>query len=711
MTRISSLASNTSLLLQIFKSRADMFDLETQIGSGKVSPVYSGIAPASERLINQENTRNKLKQYIENNYQMDLRLNIGITAVQGVREVVREFRKAVLEYNTSATKDESQVKDIQDYAFRSLKSLQGLLNTGVDGRFLFSGARVGTQPVNFGLTNLNDFQSTFDGARVQVSTTRDSHLESFSFNKDSGTTAANWLKFERNVGAVQQVDDITVTNTVEIGDKFTVTLNGVAFNYIATTTSTNDVATGLAAAINGGTEPVTAGAASGGVFSLTADTAGTAFTSAVTTTESDGSASDAQVIATATATANVSGGSQVTATSSEFTNVAVGATITITGTGGINDGTYEVTAKTATTLSIRTEQLTDEAANPVVITYQDPTDHTKTITLNTTMAFTRNNNTIARSAGDVITAIPVGAKITIASASTNNASFTVKSNDGTNLVVETQRFTDQGTAAARYFRFTAATNLSFVDGGASADTIVAPASTFQDAAGNALAAGTKLVIAGTGTANDGNTYTIASVSLDKSTVTLVTANAVTNGAGLNGTVTSEKATGTISSTSYFKGDQVSVTHRVDTNRKFEYDLNAVNGGFEKAIRAMKITMQGGFKTEGGLDQNGDRIDKILFLLDSALERAPGGTPPFGAELSSNIEQIELDLGFDRVLIDATNALHTNFISFLETSIGAAENINLTETITLLLNQEQALEASFQVFARIRQLSLSNFMPV
>ncbi|MBL4690493.1 MAG: hypothetical protein JKY68_03380, partial [Rhodospirillales bacterium] len=215
----------------------------------------------------------------------------------------------------------------------------------------------------------------------------------------------------------------------------------------------------------------------------------------------------------------------------------------------------------------------------------------------------------------------------------------------------------------------------------------------------------------TGTANDGNTYTIASVSLDKSTVTLVTANAVTNGAGLNGTVTSEKATGTISSTSYFKGDQVSVTHRVDTNRKFEYDLNAVNGGFEKAIRAMKITMQGVFKTEGGLDQNEDRIDKILYLLDSALERALGGTPPFGAELSSNIEQMELDLGFDRVLIDATNALHRNFISFLETSIGAVENINLTETITLLLNQERALEASFHVFARIRQLSLSNFMPV
>ncbi len=714
MTRISSLAANTSLLQQIFRTRSRLFDLETQIGSGKVSQVYSGIAVQTERLINQENTRNLLQQYIQNNQLMDLRLNIATTAVQGIRDVIRDFRNAVLDYETSAseTKSQTAVKDIQDNAFRSLQSLQGLLNIEVDGRFLFSGTRVRTQPVDLGLTSLSNFQSTFDGARVQVSTTRDSNLENFTFNKDSGTTAANWLTFERNVGPVAQVDTVTVAGTVEIGDIFTATVNGVAFNFTAATTSANDVAAGLVSAINGGTEPVTAADLGGGVFTLTADVAGAAFTSAVATTETDGSAADDQTIVTASTTLNVPGTSRVTATSSEFDNVSVGTTITITGTGGVNDGTFEVIAKTGTTLDIRTEQLTDEAANPVTISFQDPADITRTITLNTTLAFTRANNTMVRSAGDAITAIPVGAKITITNGSTNNASFTVESNDGTNLVVESKRFTDQGTAAAKYFQFTAATNLSFVDGGASPDTIVAPAGTFQDApAGNALPVGLKLLIAGTGTANDGNTYTIASVSSDKSTVTLVTTDAVTAGAGLNGTVTAEKAAGTISSTSYFKGDQTAMTHRIDSKQDFEYDLNAVDAGFEKAIRAMKIILQGVFQTEGGLDQNTDRIDKALFLLNSALDRAPGGTPPFGAELSSNIEQIEVDLGFDRVRIDTTNKLHADLISFLDGSVSNVENINLTETISILLDQQLALEASFQVFARIRQLSLNNFLPV
>ena len=97
MTRISSLAANTSLLQQIFRTRRSLFDLESQIGSGKVSTVYSGIASQSERLINQENTRNQLQQYIQNHEPMDLRLNLAPTTAQGLRHLVRHSRAAALD--------------------------------------------------------------------------------------------------------------------------------------------------------------------------------------------------------------------------------------------------------------------------------------------------------------------------------------------------------------------------------------------------------------------------------------------------------------------------------------------------------------------------------------------------------------------------------------------------------------------------------------
>ncbi|HIN20927.1 MAG TPA: hypothetical protein EYM71_03585, partial [Rhodospirillales bacterium] len=101
MTRISYLAANTSLLQQIFRTRSELFDLETKIGSGKGSQDYKGIGTDTQRLINLENTRSQLQQYIKNNEQMDLRLNIAATAVEGLHDVVRDFRNAVLDYQTS----------------------------------------------------------------------------------------------------------------------------------------------------------------------------------------------------------------------------------------------------------------------------------------------------------------------------------------------------------------------------------------------------------------------------------------------------------------------------------------------------------------------------------------------------------------------------------------------------------------------------------
>jgi flagellar hook protein FlgE len=172
----------------------------------------------------------------------------------------------------------------------------------------------------------------------------------FSLTADIAGTAFTSAVTTTETDGSAVVNNITVGGTVEVGDKFTVTLNGVAFNFTATTATANDVAAGLVAAINGGTEPVTAGSASGGVFSLTADIAGTAFTSAVTTTETDGNPANAQTIATAnvqtiataTATANLLGGSQVTATSTRV----VGSPLVFNGYGTLTSPTSVTSSMT-----------------------------------------------------------------------------------------------------------------------------------------------------------------------------------------------------------------------------------------------------------------------------------------------------------------------------------------------------------------------------
>ena len=118
------------------------------------------------------------------------------------------------------------------------------------------------------------------------------------------------VRFTGNAPEIAQVDTLTVGGTVEIGDKFICTMNGKTLSVSATTTSTSTTASEIATAWNALSSAaypefaeVTALAASATVI-LTADTAGKPFTVTVSTTESDGSAADAQTFTKSSTTTN-----------------------------------------------------------------------------------------------------------------------------------------------------------------------------------------------------------------------------------------------------------------------------------------------------------------------------------------------------------------------------------------------------------------------
>src|SRR3989304_1996862 len=166
-----------------------------------------------------------MTRFVDNNNQMETRLKIADSALAGIREIIDNFRKNLAIFQGGSTKDQTRVQTIQDNAFNSLKSLEDLLNTEIDGRFLFAGARVSTEPADFGLSTIAAFQATFDGARVKVPTTRDGTLEDFSFDENSTTGAANWLTFERDAGGTG-VSRVTATSAefsnVTVGSTITI---------------------------------------------------------------------------------------------------------------------------------------------------------------------------------------------------------------------------------------------------------------------------------------------------------------------------------------------------------------------------------------------------------------------------------------------------------------------------------------------------------
>ena len=204
---------------------------------------------------------------------------------------------------------------------------------------------------------------------------------------------------------------------------------------------------------------------------------------------------------------------------------------------------------------------------------------------------------------------------TIGSISTDGSTITMAGSTpvGSNQTVST----GAGVAAsARGFELRTGNEIIFDD---TANTI-----TLQDITTNAatqnifdnLQVGTVFTITGTGS-NDG-TYTVASLASDGSSITVEeditiaeTFDPSTSLSQVNIEVFA--AAGTItSSQSYYNGDNFTMTHRVDEDRSINWDVNASHPAFEKAIRAMGILAQGAFGSEGGLDENQDRIRDALY---------------------------------------------------------------------------------------------------
>ncbi|MBE0530757.1 MAG: hypothetical protein IH626_08010 [Rhodospirillales bacterium] len=434
MNRIANLASTNALVSRLMQTQSRVNDLQIQAATEKISQTYQGIARSSQRLVNVENSRDMLGNFVTNNGTADLRLKTMDAAVSGIRTAIVNFREALFEFEAGSGNEEQRIKDVQDAAFRAMNDIGIYLNSDADGRFMFAGGRVTTQPVDLGLTTLAAFQAQYNGESTIYPPTRDAHV---------------------------------------------------------------------------GTNVTLAPAATGG--------------------------------------------------------------LTMTGTDTI-------TATTAGSLA----------------------------------------------------SIPVGATLTLAdSASGNDGTYTVVSNDGTNITIS-------GPMTV----------------GASTITVGAPATPLNLGA---------------------------------------------------------DATATLSVSSFYKGDTASQTQRVDQNRSFTMDINAIDPAFEKAIRAMGLMAQGVMGTNGGLDNHPERIDQALYLITSSLEITTMGSAPFGVEEKSNIAQVQQDMGYQRVLIDQTTKQHNKLIGYFDQNIIEMENINTTEVVARLLDQTRALELAYQAIARIQQLSLGKFM--
>ena len=163
MSRIANYASQQILNSYLNKVRTRIQDTQVQLTSEKRAQNYAGIGGDTQRLVGYEVDVQRLTNFKRDNEIQDVYLKSTESALTSIEKTIKDFRTTLTSFNTTRPTDENAVRTIQEQAFRSLQSIQSYLNTEINGRYIFSGNRADTAPVDLRLGTFDSFQAKYDG--------------------------------------------------------------------------------------------------------------------------------------------------------------------------------------------------------------------------------------------------------------------------------------------------------------------------------------------------------------------------------------------------------------------------------------------------------------------------------------------------------------------------------------------------------------------
>lgn len=145
MTRVANFAQHERNLANILNAQSRLSEGQLRISSGKKAEHYSGVARDARRIVNVETSHIRTTQFISNNNLVEQRLQTMETNVAQVFELVTQYKTLIINA-LNADNASDLAMPIQTQAL--LDEVSALLNVEQDGRFLFSGTRTDTRPVD-----------------------------------------------------------------------------------------------------------------------------------------------------------------------------------------------------------------------------------------------------------------------------------------------------------------------------------------------------------------------------------------------------------------------------------------------------------------------------------------------------------------------------------------------------------------------------------
>lgn len=207
VSRVATYTNHTLLSDLAIRNAAKVTDLQNQASSGYKSRDYAGIADSTQRLLNLEGEYTRTEQYLRNTTQAKLRLQSMETAVDSMLTIATQMKTLLIQASSAQQADDVNIMDEADQA---LQQIANLLNTNLDGRFLFAGGRseepaVDLEKIGAPDNYMSDLDVTLTGGTTLAAlgvTTGQLQIVSTDVDGNSVTTNVNYN------AATDDIDDI-----------------------------------------------------------------------------------------------------------------------------------------------------------------------------------------------------------------------------------------------------------------------------------------------------------------------------------------------------------------------------------------------------------------------------------------------------------------------------------------------------------------------
>ena len=209
MTSISTSGQFFRIQTQNLAIQARMTEYSEQSSTGKKGTVYGALGSDVRQSIDLRGNVNELDTYQKNIATAQLRVTSAIETMDRIKNVARDVRDQLTKLSGNPPPDQTVVKDI---AQRGYNEVAQLLNTKVEGRYIFAGSDIGNEPFpNAGQfftdvqTEVNAYAANGAPATLAATTTIATDDTYFSTALQAADPSPLTARVDRNLDITYQV--------------------------------------------------------------------------------------------------------------------------------------------------------------------------------------------------------------------------------------------------------------------------------------------------------------------------------------------------------------------------------------------------------------------------------------------------------------------------------------------------------------------------